>query len=97
MTEDLVALITDLTQEILEAEGEPSAGLGPDTKLFGEEGLLDSMGIVSLIVAVEQAIEDRYGASVALADERALSQSSGPYRTIRTLADYASTVLEAAR
>lgn len=94
MTEDLVPLITELVTEILEAEGRSSADLGPNTKLFGREGLLDSMGVVSLIVAVEQAIEDRHGVPVALADERALSQSEGPYRTIDTLAEYARGVLE---
>ena len=97
MTKDLIALITDLTREILDMEGDLSVDLGPDTRLFGRDGLLDSMGIVSLIVAVEQAIEDRHGALVSLADERALSQSSGPYRTISTLADYASALLEGAQ
>lgn len=97
MTEALVVLITGLTQEMLEADGAPSADLGPDTDLFTKGGLLDSMGIVSLIVAIEQAIEDEYGASIALADERALSQTAGPYRTIRTLAEYATSVLEASK
>jgi hypothetical protein len=47
------------------------------------------MGLVSLIVAVEQGVEDRFGKTVALADERALSRSASPYRTVATLADYA--------
>ena len=61
---------------------------GPE--LFGEDGVFDSMGLVSLIVAVEQEIEDRFGKAVALADERALSRSSSPYRTVETLAYYAA-------
>ena len=96
MKDDLVALIIEMAQEILEAEGKPGAALDQETRLFGKEGLLDSMGLVSLIVAVEQEIEDRHGTSVALADEKALSQSSSPYRTIGTLAEYASAGLEAA-
>lgn len=96
MKDDLVALIIEMAQEILEAEGEPSTDLDADTKLFGKAGLLDSMGLVSLIVAVEQEIEDRHEASVALADEKALSQSSSPYRTIGTLAEYAAAGLGAA-
>ena len=95
MKDDLVALIIELAQEILEAEGGSSTGLDQETRLFGKEGLLDSMGLVSLIVAVEQEIEDRHGTSVALADERALSQSSSPYRTIGTLAEYAAAGLQA--
>lgn len=96
MGKDLVELITSLAHEILEAEGRGDVALEPDTELFGRGGLLDSMGIVSLVVATEQAIEDRYGVSVALADEQALSQRSSPYQTIRTLADYALSVVESA-
>lgn len=94
MTENLVPLVTGLLQEMLEADGRASDGLTPEIRLFGKEGLLDSMGLVSLVVSVEQAIEDRYGVSVALADERALSRRASPYRTIASLADYASAVLE---
>ena len=95
MKEDLVALIIEMAQEILEAEGESGVDLTADTRLFGDEGVLDSMGLVSLIVAVEQEIEDRHGVAVALADEKALSQSRSPYRTIGTLAEYAGAGLEA--
>src|SRR5262245_36424414 len=60
----------------------------PDTALFGHAGSLDSLGLVNLIVAVEQAVEDELGASLTLADEKAMSQSSSPFRTIGTLAAY---------
>ena len=46
--------------------------------------------VVSLVIAVEQAIEERYDLSIGLADEKALSQKNSPYRTVRTLADYAA-------
>ena len=67
-----------------------------DTPLFGREGFLDSMGLVTCVVAVEQAIEDELGVSVSLADDRALSQRTSPYRTVGTLADYADTLVRAA-
>jgi len=95
MKQDLVALIIEMATEVLEAEGESPGELTEDTRLFGREGVFDSMGLVSLIVAVEQEIEDRHGRSVPLADEKALSQSSSPYRTIGTLAEYAAAGLEA--
>jgi acyl carrier protein len=31
-----------------------------DLRLFGGEGLLDSLGLVSLIVLIEEEIEDKY-------------------------------------
>ncbi len=91
MTVDLVAMIGELTREIVATDHE----LDSDTRLFGKEGLLDSIGLVSLVVAVEQEIEDRHSVSVALADERALSLTKSPYRTIGTLAEYASNLMEA--
>jgi len=90
MKDDMVTLVIEMAKEILEAEGVAPNGLDAKTQLFGEEGVFDSMGLVSLIVAVEQEIEDRFGKSVALADERALSRSSSPYRTVETLAQYAA-------
>ncbi len=63
---------------------------GADTPLFGDSGIFDSMALVSLIVAVEQEILDATGTAVALADERAMSQTSSPYRTVSALAAYAA-------
>ena len=71
--------------------------LGSETPLFGREGVLDSLGLVALVVAVEQAIEDEYGVSVSLADERALSEGKSPFRTVGALADYAGRLIDGAR
>jgi acyl carrier protein len=73
-------------QGVVDLDGEHVAA---DTPLFGETGLLDSLGLVSLVVAVEQALQDELGLDVGLADERALSQRTSPYRTVSSLADYA--------
>lgn len=72
-------------------------GGGPtrDTLLFGESGLLDSVGLVSLIVAIEQEIENDLSVSIVLADERAMSQKHSPFRSIGALADYAATLVSA--
>ena len=71
--------------------------LGRETPLLGRDGVLDSLGLVSLVVALEQTVEDAYGVSVSLADERALSERHSPFRTIGTLADYAGRLIEGAR
>ena len=65
-----------------------------DTVLFGQSGQLDSLGLVNLIVATEQKIEEEFGVAMTLADEKALSRKSSPFRTIGTLADYISLLLE---
>lgn len=96
MKDEMVLVVIEMTKEMLEAEGLSVDEIDEQTRLYGDGGLFDSMGIVSLIVAVEQEIQDRYGRSVALADERALSRSSSPYRTVSTLAQYAADNAEAA-
>lgn len=70
-----------------------NGGVSRETLLFGESGLLDSVGLVSLIVAIEQEIENDLGVSIVLADERAMSQKNSPFRSIGALADYAATLV----
>ena len=98
MTEELTQLIVSATRELSAEQGLAApAELGPATRLFGEAGLLDSMALVSLVIAVEQAIEEKYQVTIALADEKALSQRSSPYRTIGSLVAYAAGELAARR
>ena len=59
-----------------------------ETILMGQGSDLDSLGLVNLIVAVEQGIEDAFDVSITLADERALSQESSPFRTVNSLCEY---------
>lgn len=92
----MIEIVIEMTKEILEAEGIPHDELDEGTKLYGEGGIFDSMQIVSLVVAIEQEIEDRYGRAVALADEKALSRSASPYRNVGTLAEYAAETAGAA-
>lgn len=66
----------------------------PETALFGRAGRLDSLGLVNLIVAVEQAAEDELAVSVVLADEKAMSQRTSPFRTVGALAAYVRARLE---
>lgn len=64
---------------------------GQAAPLYGRAGVLDSIALVTLVVALEQIIDEEYGVSVSLADERAVSQSSSPFRTIGSLASYAES------
>ena len=94
MRQEIIKLIIDTASELGEDEIGIAGGLSEDTVLFGKDGVLDSMGLVTLIIAVEQAIEDRYDTSAGLADEKAMSQSRSPYRSVASLADYAVSQIE---
>ncbi|MCB1069037.1 MAG: hypothetical protein H7A43_10810 [Verrucomicrobia bacterium] len=87
--EAIQTLVTQCLQEILNQRGtELSAPLTADTPMFGTGGLLDSIGIVTMIVDVEQTIAAEFNATVSLADDRAMSQRNSPYRSISALTDY---------
>jgi D-alanine--poly(phosphoribitol) ligase subunit 2 len=65
----------------------------PDTKLYGEGGILDSLGLVSLVVALEEKILDEVGRTITIADSRAMSQQHSPFRTIGSIANYINELL----
>jgi acyl carrier protein len=67
---------------------------GGDAPIYGKHGVLDSISLVSLIVNVEQKIEDQFGVSIILANEKAMSQRNSPFLTIGTLSSYLQTLVE---
>jgi len=69
----------------------------PETRLLGSQSVLDSMQLVSLIVAIEREVEDTFGVALTLADERALSMKTSPFRSIQSLADYIGSLIQDAR
>lgn len=85
----LTTCIADALRGVLTQQSKPvPAALDAGTALFGTNGLLDSMGLVTLIVEVEQALADRFNITMTLADDRAMSQRSSPFRSVGALADY---------
>ena len=63
-----------------------------DTLLFGNDGALDSMELVGLLISIEEALLDE-GIEVVLSDERAMSQSRSPFRSVASLKDYIAAVI----
>jgi acyl carrier protein len=64
------------------------------TYLIGRRAVLDSLGLVTMIVNIEQKLSDGNGISVTIADERAMSQEKSPFRTVQTLSDYVSLLVD---
>ena len=65
-----------------------------DTVLYGESAELDSLGLINLIVATEQKIEEKIGVTITLADDESMSQKDSPFTSIGNLIDYISLLLE---
>jgi acyl carrier protein len=58
--------------------------ISPDAPLFGPGSALDSLGLVSLLIDIEDALRDR-GIEVMLSDARAMSQKRSPFRSVAAL------------
>ncbi len=93
--ERVLGVIRDAVEEINSTLPEDQQlEFSEETALFGPSGALDSMGLVNFVVAVEQGLEEEFGVSVVLADEKAMSRRTSPFRTVGSLKDYIHTLLE---
>jgi acyl carrier protein len=82
--------VAELNQELDE---EQQLEVSPETRLLGRSSKLDSLGLVNLIVSVEEKVSDTFGQEVTLADERAMSQERSPFRSVQSLAEYVYSLL----
>lgn len=64
------------------------------TRLIGRKGILTSLELVTLIVNIEQKLREEYDISLTIADERAMSQEKSPFRTVASLSDYISFLIQ---
>ena len=59
-----------------------------DTRLFGGDSIIDSLGLVHLIVLIEEKVNEEFDLTLIIADERAMSQRNSPFKSVDTFADY---------
>ena len=77
-----------------ELEGNPLGNPTKETKLYGGNGSLDSLGLVTLITDLEGIISDEFGQDIVFADEKAMSQITSPFRSVKSLTVYIQKLLE---
>jgi acyl carrier protein len=66
-----------------------------DTALYGAQGNLDSMGLVALLIDIEEMLQDK-GINVSLSDERAMSMANSPFKNVPTLVTHISSLVQGA-
>ena len=82
--------IDELNDQLPAPERLPAS---PDTVLMGEQGHLDSLGLINLLVGVEDRLATTLGRRVKVFDEALLADPSGPLSTVGALADHIATGL----
>ena len=58
-----------------------------NTTLFGKYSVLDSMGLVNVIIDIESRFLDE-DIDISLTSEKAMSRRNSPFRTVESLADF---------
>ncbi len=93
--EDVLKVVLDSVAELnFQLDDSHQLEPSPETQLFGRGSKLDSLGLVNLIVLVEEKTADAFGKTVTIADEKAMSQKNSPFRTVQTLAEYLFSLLK---
>ena len=80
-------IVTSLT-DVLDLSGATDIEVTPDTPLVGPGAVIDSLGLVTLLVDLEQQLETDHDLILTIADDRAMSMRNSPFRTVDTLQAY---------
>src|SRR5271169_2478778 len=67
-----------------------------DAPLFGPGSRLDSLGLVVLLVDIEEALHAE-GLDVTLSDEKAVSRTRSPFRSVPAMVSYIAGLIPAGK
>lgn len=81
-------IISTLKNLADEFEYENLANPNTKTAIYGANGGLDSLGLVSFITDLEQTLSDELGIEVILANEKAMSMRNSPFKDVESLTNY---------
>ena len=80
---DILQSIYDTVEEVnRQLPNEQQLQRSPDTIIVGDGGVLDSLGVISFLVALEDRLSRETGNTITLLDEEIISKSDGPLKTI---------------
>ena len=84
----MINIFNIIVSAMIEASDLSESEINEDTSIFGKGSSLDSLGLVTLLVSIEQKIEDEMSVNITIADEKAMSLKNSPFRTIGTLKQF---------
>jgi acyl carrier protein len=67
---------------------------GEATPLFGPGSVLDSLGLVTLILNIEEMVEMQMGVAITIVSEKAMSAYRSPFATIGSLAEFITSLIQ---
>lgn len=86
MREKIQKIVFNTTKEFFEnSDYELTTSIDNNFRLIGDSSPLDSMGLVSLIVDIEESINENFDVELVLASEKAMSKRTSPFINLETL------------
>ncbi len=71
--------------------------LGPikaETTLYGNQGILDSLGLVTALIGIQRDMERKLGVTATIIDESVFSQNTSAFATVGSLVKYVRKRIE---
>ena len=59
-----------------------------DVSFVGSESVLSSLGLVELLVSIQEELEDNHNVEFDWVNDKAMSAKNSPFKNINTLTDY---------
>lgn len=89
LTDDVIlgVVLQAMRTTNLSRNAESQLAVAPDAAIFGPSSPLDSLGLLTLLLDIEEDLQAA-GATVRLSDDRAMSQTRSPFRSVESLVDY---------
>jgi acyl carrier protein len=94
-TDSIEAIVLDAMRALnMGRDADHQLDVSPIAPLYSRNSRLDSLGLVALLIEVEEALRDA-GFDLSLSDERAMSLHHNPFRDVPSLVEYIRRLLSA--
>lgn len=74
--------------QTLKETDEQNDKIDEKSKIFGTNGVLDSISLVMFVTDLEERLADELDIDIVLADEKAMSKTVSPFRDVNSLTEY---------
>ena len=65
-----------------------------ETEIFGENSILDSLGIIHFIASIEENVKEEFNMDITLADEKVINEDVSPFANVKLLNKYICSLIE---
>src|SRR6476659_8935397 len=62
--------------------------INENSDIYGGNSRFDSLGVMTLIIELEEAVQQKWGQRVPLTDGRAMAEPQVPFKSVPVLTDY---------